>query len=83
MAIRSNMDSVFKMGLFSNRLMVIAIAVTFVLQLALIYVPFMQRFFGTKPLSLQDLGVALAASLIVFFAVEIRKMDPPSLNMEA
>jgi Ca2+-transporting ATPase len=83
MAIRSNIDSVFKMGLFSNRLMVIAITVTFLLQLALIYIPLMQRFFGTKALSLQDLGVALAASMIVFFAVEIEKWFRRSMKMEA
>ncbi len=83
MAIRSNTDSVFKMGLFSNRLMVIAITVTFVLQLVLIYVPLMQRFFGTKPLSARDLAVALAASLIVFFAVEIEKWIRRTLNMES
>ncbi len=73
MAIRSNTESVFTIGLFSNRLMIIAIAVTFGLQLALIYVPFLQRFFGTKALAPRDLAIALVVSLIVFAAVEIEK----------
>ncbi len=73
LAIRSNTESAFTIGLFSNRLMVIAIATTFILQLVLIYVPFFQRFFYTKPLSARDLTVALVVSLIVFFAVEIEK----------
>ncbi len=73
LAIRSNIESVFKIGLFSNRLMVVAIAVTFILQLVLIYVPFFQRFFDTKPLSLRDLIIALPISLVVFIAVEIEK----------
>jgi Ca2+-transporting ATPase len=73
MAIRSNTESAFKMGLFSNRMMVLAIGVTFILQLALIYVPFLQRFFETKPLAPFDLGVALVTSLVVFFAVELEK----------
>jgi Ca2+-transporting ATPase len=73
LAIRSNTESVFKIGLFSNRLMVIAIAITFVLQLVLIYVPFFQRFFNTEPLSARDLIIALLISLIVFVAVEIEK----------
>ena len=73
MAIRSNTESVFKIGLFSNRLMNIAIAVTFLLQLVLIYVPFFQRFFNTKPLTLRDLVIALVISLVVFIAVEIEK----------
>ncbi|MFN2106449.1 MAG: cation-translocating P-type ATPase [Candidatus Promineifilaceae bacterium] len=73
LAIRSNTESVFKIGLFSNRTMVIAITATAVLQLALIYVPFLQRFFNTKSLSPRDLVIALAASTVVFFAVEIEK----------
>ncbi|MFN2205330.1 MAG: cation transporting ATPase C-terminal domain-containing protein, partial [Candidatus Promineifilaceae bacterium] len=50
-----------------------AITATAVLQLALIYVPFLQRFFNTKSLSPRDLVIALAASTVVFFAVEIEK----------
>ncbi len=60
LAIRSNTESVFKIGLFSNRLMVIAIATTFILQLLLIYVPLMQSFFSTKPLSPRDLADSLS-----------------------
>ncbi len=73
LAIRSNTESVFKIGLFSNRTMVIAITATAILQLALIYVPFLQRFFGTKSLAPRDLVIALVASLVVFAAVEIEK----------
>lgn len=73
MAIRSNTESAFTIGLFSNRLMVYAIGATFALQLALIYVPFLQNFFGTKPLAPGDLAIALVASLVVFAAVEIEK----------
>ena len=80
LAIRSNTESVFKIGLFSNRLMVIAIAMTFLLQLVLIYVPFAQIFFDTKPLSARDLIIALLVSLVVFFAVEIEKWIRRILN---
>ena len=73
LAIRSNTESVFKIGLFSNRLMVISIATTFILQLILIYLPLAQQFFNTKPLTLQDLAIAFLVSLVVFFAVEIEK----------
>ena len=53
--------------------MVYAIGATFALQLALIYVPFLQNFFGTQPLAPGDLAIALVASLVVFAAVEIEK----------
>jgi len=33
----------------------------------------LQRFFNTKPLSPRDLIIALVASTVVFFAVEIEK----------
>ena len=73
LATRSNIDSIFKIGLFSNRLMVVAVLVTFLLQMALIYVPFLQDFFNTEALPPTDLLIALATSLIVFVAVEISK----------
>ena len=73
LATRSNIDSIFKIGFFSNRLMLLAVSVTFILQMALIYVPFLQNFFETEALSLTDLLIALATSLVVFIAVEISK----------
>ncbi len=73
LATRSNVDSIFSIGLFSNRLMVGAVLLTFVLQLALIYTPFLQTFFRTEALSAQNLFISLAASTLVFIAVEISK----------
>jgi P-type Ca2+ transporter type 2C len=74
LAIRSNIDSIFEIGLFSNRLMVLAVVLTFLLQLALIYVPFLQEFFNTEALSLTDLLIALGTSMVVFVAVEVSKL---------
>jgi Ca2+-transporting ATPase len=73
LAIRSNTESVFKMGFFSNRMMILAVATTFLLQLALIYVPLLQNVFKTVALPPRDLAVALVLSTVVFFAVEIEK----------
>jgi Ca2+-transporting ATPase len=73
MALRSNTESVFRIGLFSNRLMIGAVILTVLLQLALIYIPFLQTFFETEPLSVRDLLVATAFSLVVFVGVEIDK----------
>lgn len=72
-ALRSNTDSVFRIGLFSNRLMIIAVALTVLLQLALIYIPFLQTFFKTEALPLRDLLVATTFSLVVFAGVEVDK----------
>ena len=73
LAIRSNIDSIFTIGLFSNRLMVVAVLLTFALQLALIYVPFLQGFFSTETLSWQNLLIAWAASSAIFVIVEVSK----------
>ena len=73
LAIRSNRESLFAIGFFSNWLMVAAVVLGLVLQLLLIYVPFFQRIFSTQALSGRDLGICLVASVIVFAVVEIYK----------
>ncbi|HSM58443.1 MAG TPA: HAD-IC family P-type ATPase, partial [Candidatus Sulfomarinibacteraceae bacterium] len=73
LALRSNRDSLFTIGLFSNKAMLGAVLLTFVLQLALIYVPFLQGFFDTRALSGPELLISLAASSVVFIAVELDK----------
>ena len=73
LAIRSNSESLFKIGLFTNRLMVIAIGITFVLQLVIIYFPPFQSVFNTEPLALIDLVVCLLASAVVFVILETYK----------
>ncbi len=73
LAIRSNRDSLFTIGLFSNRLMVIAVAITFALQMALIYVPFLHGIFDTTTLGAFDLLVCLVVSVVVFLGVEAEK----------
>lgn len=73
LAIRSRRESIFKIGFLSNKAMLGAVLLTLVLQLAVIYVPFLQEFFNTGALSLADLGLSLVLSMIVFWAVELAK----------
>jgi Ca2+-transporting ATPase len=73
LAIRSERQSLFKMGLFSNKPLLGAVVLTFLLQMAIIYIPAMNRIFKTEPLTAGELLIAIAASSIVFFAVEIEK----------
>jgi len=75
MAIRSEDQSLFSIGLFSNPYLVAAVALTFVLQIALIYVPVLQTFFSTTALTAGELGVSLGLSFIIFVAVEIEKWN--------
>ena len=73
LAIRSNRDLLFKIGIFSNQLMVIAVLSTFGLQLALIYIPFFQNIFKTQPLTIEELVVCLVVSAVLFIVLEIYK----------
>jgi len=73
MAVRSDTDSTFKIGFFSNRLLIGAVLLTILLQMAVIYVPFMQKVFDTKPLPLIDLAVCFVFSIVLFLGVEAIK----------
>lgn len=73
LAIRSERLSVFKQGLLSNRYLLGAVILTFLLQLATIYVPALNGIFHTQPLSASELGICLALSSVVFFSVEFEK----------
>jgi Ca2+-transporting ATPase len=73
LAIRSRRDSLFKMGLFSNKALLGAVLLTFALQMAVVYVPFLQNMFKTVALSPVDLLVSLILSTVVFWGVELEK----------
>ncbi len=73
LAIRSEHDSLYRQGLLSNLPLSVAILFTFLLQLAVIYVPFLNTVFHTQPLSLEELGICILLSAIVFHAVEFEK----------
>jgi Ca2+-transporting ATPase len=73
MAIRSNRDSLATIGLFSNRAMVWAVGLTTILQFAVVYVPFLQPWFGTVALPLREILICLALSTSLLWFVELQK----------
>jgi P-type Ca2+ transporter type 2C len=70
---RSDDRSAFA-GIFSNRWLWAAIAFSLVLQCAVLYVPFLQRAFGTVPLDLLDWARCVSAASMVLWLREITKM---------
>jgi P-type Ca2+ transporter type 2C len=50
-----------------------ALVLTFALQMAVLYVPWLNPIFRTAPLSLGELAACLALSSVVFIGVEIEK----------
>jgi Ca2+-transporting ATPase len=73
LAIRSDRESLFSIGLLSNKPLLGAVLLTFVLQLAVVYVPFLQEIFKTVSLSPADLAISLVLSTVVFWGVELEK----------
>jgi Ca2+-transporting ATPase len=73
LAVRSERYSLFQIGLFSNKPLLGAIALTLGLHLAILYVPLCQTLFQTTALSLSELAFSLGMSTLVFWAIEGQK----------
>jgi len=73
LAIRSESQSFFSMGMFSNKPLIGAVLLTLLLQIAVTYVPFLQPIFRTESLTLNEFLLVGAVSSLVFFAVEMEK----------
>ncbi|MDM3845647.1 MAG: cation-translocating P-type ATPase [Aphanizomenon gracile PMC638.10] len=73
-AIRSNNRLTIEMNPFSNPFVLGSVIVTTILQLMLIYVPPLQSFFGTHALSLEELGICIGFSALMFVWIEGEKI---------
>jgi Ca2+-transporting ATPase len=73
LAVRSEREFLFRQGFLSNIALTGAVLLTFVLQLAIIYVPFLQKIFLTYPLTVKELLLCMALSSVVFHAAELEK----------
>ena len=73
MVIRSDTQSLFTIGLMSNKSLLGAVVLTLVLQLAVIYSPLLQPIFKTQALTAGELAFCLAMSGTIFIAVEAEK----------
>jgi Ca2+-transporting ATPase len=73
LAARSERESFFRQGLFSNPLLAGMAALVIVLQLAVLYLPFMSGFFQVVPLTAFDLAVAAGSGALILVAMELEK----------
>jgi Ca2+-transporting ATPase len=71
---RSEYRSVISIGIFSNRWMVWAVAASFLLVLAVVYVPFLRPFFDTVPLTMSDWTFMLPFFFASPIAMELLKV---------
>ncbi len=70
---RSERESFFSQGFLSNRGMATAFIVTFILQIAILYVAPLNVIFRTVPLSLTEFATVVILSSIPFLAAELVK----------
>ena len=70
---RSEHESVFKIGLFSNKTMLKATAISFVLLILVIYIPFLDPVFHTIPLGILEWLLLIGLALIPFIVGELFK----------
>ncbi len=76
---RSDEHTILRLGIFRNRALVFSIGLAVLLQIAVIYVPFLQTAFKTYPLTLRDWIIVVAAAGGLFIIEEIRKAIFPGL----
>ena len=70
---RSLLDSIWKIGVFSNKTVFIGIAAILVLQALFIYAPFMHAIFASAPLSLGDVLASILVGAVILPVVGLEK----------
>ena len=73
LAVRSDRTFLIKQGLLSNRSLFFSFSITFLLQISVIYLPFMNSIFKTQPLTIKELGICIGGAVILFHAIELEK----------
>jgi Ca2+-transporting ATPase len=74
MAIRSETVSLFRQGIFSNPVLLLTVVFTFLLQMGIIYSPYLNSLFKTQPLTIHELAVCIGISFVILVSVEIEKI---------
>jgi Ca2+-transporting ATPase len=78
---RSERDSIFKIGVFSNKTLVYATIVCLFLLGIVVYVPFLRPIFETAKLNLVDCEIILLFCLIPLCAGELYKVVKRKFNI--
>jgi Ca2+-transporting ATPase len=73
LAMRSERDALWTIGFLSNPKLMGAVLLTFILQLAITYLPFLQTVFHTTTLTAGELFTCIAVASTVYFALEGEK----------
>jgi len=72
-ASRSTQESFVSLGLWSNPVLLGLVVITAVLQLIVLYVPFLDQFFQITPLRAGDLLLCVALGIAILLLIEVEK----------
>lgn len=73
-SVRSMKHTVFHIGIFSNRKLVIGTTISAILMLVVIYIPGLNDLFYTVPLGLKEWSVIIPVAFLPFVVGELRKV---------
>nr|XP_049706874.1 calcium-transporting ATPase type 2C member 1 isoform X2 [Helicoverpa armigera]XP_049707877.1 calcium-transporting ATPase type 2C member 1-like isoform X2 [Helicoverpa armigera] len=80
---RSQTKSLFQVGLFSNKMFLVAVTLSLVGQMLVIYFPPLQRVFQTEALTGHDIIFLVCLTSSVFIVSEVKKLIERSLKKRA
>lgn len=78
---RSTRQSIFTLGIFTNKLLILSLVASFLLQLLTVHTVLGQYIFKTSPLTLSNWLYIFGISLIPFIFVEIKKLGLRKLSI--
>jgi Ca2+-transporting ATPase len=78
---RSFTESLFKIGVFTNKKLILATGISFLLQMAVVYVPFLQGVFKTEALGVFDWFLVIIVSSFPLWAMEVFKKVRKSISV--
>ncbi len=73
LVVRSERESIFRLGFTSNPILLASVILTIILQMLVVYLPPLQGIFRTTSLNWWELLMSLALASTVFWAVELAK----------
>lgn len=63
--------SPYNLSIFSNPFILVAVALSFLMQMFIVYTPFLQSVFKTVPLSTREWGIILAITIVVWVLCDL------------
>jgi len=83
MAVRSENDSLLRLGPLSNKPLAGAVFITLALHLAVVYFPMLNQIFKTEPLSLSELSICICLAAVVLPVTELEKLYRKTVRIKA